>query len=60
MYENLKILLDAAEKIGTVETVDLSKRCVYTPNRVKIKGVTADGEKFELELEVGECEVRAE
>lgn len=54
MYEFLKNLMDAAEKIGSISEVSLDKKTTYCGNRIEIYGVTGSGEAFELRLEVGE------
>lgn len=56
MYEYLKMLLDVAEKVGEIETAELKKRSEWRANGVEINGTTANGEKFEITLEVGERE----
>lgn len=54
MYEFLKTLMDAAEKIGSINEVSLKEKTSYCGSRIMISGVSGGGEVFELRLEVGE------
>lgn len=54
MYDILKMLLPAAESIGDVTTVhqDILNSKRYTSDEIRIEGVTPDGHKFTLRLEL--------
>lgn len=54
MYEILKVIMDAAEKIGSIRELSLKEKTTYCGNRIEISGVTGSGEMFDLRLEVGE------
>lgn len=54
MYELLKTLMDAMEKVGTVEEVSMKQKTPYLSDRIEIAGKTASGESFGLQLAVGE------
>lgn len=53
MYEALKQLMEVAEKIGKIETVELHK---YKKGWAEICGTVENGEKFNLRLVVEEKE----
>lgn len=53
MYDALKQLMEDAEKIGKIETVELHK---YKRGWVEICGTVENGEKFSLRLVVEEKE----
>ena len=54
MYEYLKTLMNAAEKIGSINEVSMDGKTTYCGDRIKISGVSGRGEAFELRLEVVE------
>lgn len=54
MYEILKVIMDAAEKIGSIRELSLEEKTTYCGNRIEISGESGSGEAFELRLEVGE------
>lgn len=54
MYEFLKTIMEAVEKIGSVNEVSLKEKTSYCGNRIEISGVSSSGEAFELRLEVGD------
>lgn len=54
MYEFLKTLMDAVEKIGSINEVSLKEKTSYCGDRIEISGVSGSGEVFELRLEVGD------
>lgn len=59
MYEFLKKLLLVAEQIGTVKTVkqtDGRDRKYYDGDEINITGITPDGHRFLLSLELEDKE----
>lgn len=50
MYEYLKLLLNAAESVGVVETAELYKRSNYRADGVDITGRTKDGKLFSISM----------
>lgn len=52
MYPHLSKLLNVAEAIGSIETVDMTKDGPYTRDKIEISGVTPEGREFTLELEL--------
>ena len=55
MVKYINLMLQAAKHIGNVAELAMTEACEYIPNRIRITGVTEDGKKFSLELDVGEC-----
>lgn len=54
MYKFLGSLLDAANLVGEVKDIELHEANVYWPGRIELEGITSSGEKFEMQLKVGE------
>ena len=52
MYDFLKMLLNAADEVGTVKNVSLEHDWIPGHNLVEISGETAEGYQFVLKLEV--------
>lgn len=54
MDRYLSQILETARTIGTLRTVEMSEASNYIPKRIEIRGITEDGERFALDLFVGE------
>lgn len=54
MVKYISLLLQAAKHVGSVNELSMTEACAYAPKRIRITGTTEDGEKFSLELDVGE------
>lgn len=54
MVEHINLMLQAAKHIGEVKEMEMTEARTYVPKRIKLTGITASGEKFAMELEVGD------
>ena len=54
MVKYIDIMLQASRLIGTAKTIEMKEANKFLPARIEITGITDGGEKFELELTVGE------
>lgn len=52
MYDFLKMLMNAADEVGTVKNVSLETDWIPGHGLVEISGETAEGYQFVLKLEV--------
>ena len=55
MVKYINLMLQAAKHVGEVNELAMTEACEYAPKRIKITGNMEDGERFSIELEVGEC-----
>lgn len=53
MYQYLKKMLEVAEEVGAVNTLDMGE-WIPGKDRISIRGETISGKPFELELFIGE------
>ena len=59
MVEYVNLMIQAAKHIGTVKELSMTEACAYIPDRIQLTGITENGEKFSLSLEVGDCKREA-
>ena len=55
MVQYINLMLQAAKHIGEAKELEMTEARTYSPKHIKITGITESGEKFSMELEVGEC-----
>lgn len=53
MEKYINRVLGIARTVGTIKTMDIGEANKWHPKHIGIAGVTADGEKFSLALEIG-------
>ncbi|MBQ8797197.1 MAG: hypothetical protein IJZ56_03265 [Oscillospiraceae bacterium] len=54
MVRYVGMVLQTAKFVGNVKEIEMKETGIYLPARIEITGETEDGEKFKLELTVGE------
>ena len=54
MQKYIELLLSAANNLGDIKTGEVEQASKYLPKRVEFCGFTKDGEKFEIQLRIGE------
>ena len=54
MDRYLNRLLVNARTVGTITSINMGDADKWNPNHIKITGVTEDGEKFAIMLEIGD------
>lgn len=50
MYDFLKLLQDAVERIGDIHEVRVTQKGPYTEDEVRFEGTATDGRPFTLKL----------
>lgn len=57
MYQNLRVLLNVADNIGDVNDVRMDLNWLPGKDHITIAGITKEGDKFSLDLEIVRKEV---
>lgn len=54
MNDYIRLMLSTAQSVGEVVNGDIREASAYLPRAIRFGGISKSGEKFELELTIGE------
>lgn len=54
MYKFLGRILDVADVVGSIDTIEMEGADRYYPAHIEVKGITKEGETYEIYMKVGE------